>query len=371
MIRASDRMLLNFIPIGAPATRCPAEGEVRSFRASLGFIPQWYMQRLEISFGARWHDDHIYRYETLVQMKRLLHEKFPSLPEFMPRVNEKGYDPDCATLSGVYGSKVVSMLYDFPVCFPENDWPGDVSNRPISEETLRCLQPIDLDSNPFMERLERQMDEMERQFGRIEGFLNYQGVLNTALKLRGNDIFLDMIEDEAFADDLFAHIADTIERFALRVQKRQRATGVDIDLLSLSNCVVNMVSPDMYARFILPHDRRLSEKFQRFGVHTCNWNVTPYLEKLRQIPSLGYLDMGSMSDVKQARQMFPEARLAVLFTPLWLEQAPLDTIRDAFRKIAQDGKSVDFVLADMTETMSDERLRALLGLIDDLEKDCQ
>lgn len=361
--------LINHIPISGPATRRPAGEWEHTVRVSLGFVPGWYARRLGVTFGRRWHEDCLYRYETLTKMKALLHSKFPSAPEFAPRDNGHGCDSDCATLSGVYGSKVVAMLYGLEPVFPEEDWPGDASPEPLSLETLRSLKPMNLDNSPVMERLEAQMDCMEREFGRIDGFLNYQGVLNTAQKLRGSDIFYDMMDDERFVDDLFAHIADTIGRLAARVQMRQRRSGCDIDLLSLSNCVVNMISPAMYERFVLPHDRALSERFARFGIHTCNWNVTPYLDSLRLIKRMGYLDMGAMSDMRRARQMFPEARLAVLYSPVAFQEKPMDQLEADLRQIALQAAPCDIVLADLTEEADDARINHVLALADQIEEE--
>lgn len=368
MVRHESYALKNFIPISAPATRKPCGETERSFRVSMGFLPQWYVERAGVRFGREWHENCEYRYDMLMKMKQYLHEIFPAVPEFVPSINAKGFDEDCATLSGVYGSKVIAMLYGFEVQFPEYDWPGDVSNRPMAFEMLSHMKPIDLDDNPHMEKLELQMDQMERCFGRIDGFLNYQGVLNTAQKLRGNEIFIDMMEEEAFCDDLFAHIADTIGKLALRVQARQRTSGVDIDLLSVSNCVVSMISPEMYERYILPHDLALSKQFARFGIHTCNWNVTPYMEKLTAIERMGYLDMSASSDLEKARRLFPNTRLAIFFTPGDIETLSLDAMEREFHRIASLSSPCDVIFADMTLNTSDQKLNALIDLADKIEE---
>lgn len=371
MVKHAPFALKHFIPISAPATRKPCGIEERSFRLSMGFLPQWYAQRAGVSFGQKWHEDCLYRYETLTAMKKHLHALFPAVLEFTPAVNALGYDEDCATLSGVYGSKVVAGLYGHGMQFPTDDWPGDVSNTPMSFEALANLRPIDLDSNPFMEKLEKQMEQMQRCFGRIDGYLNYQGVLNTAQKLRGNEIFMDMIEEPEFAEDLFAHIAQTIETLAKRVQARQRASGADIDLLSVSNCVVSMISPRMYENFILPHDEHLSRQFARFGVHTCNWNVTPYMNALSKIERMGYLDMSADSDLARARELFPSARLAIFFTPGDIERKPFEQLADEFRVVARAAHPCDIVFADMTPGTDPVKLQKLLDLADQIESEIE
>ena len=358
----SSRTLLNHIPIAGPATRRQAGELERKVRVTFGFVPQYYSQQLGIRFGREWHENCEYRYETLLKMKMHLNRTFPQAEEFHPRDNGHGFDADCATLSGIYGSKLLPLLFGLDICFPEDDWPGDASTNHFSKETLRELKPVDLNNNPFIHRLDGQMAQMRRTFGRIDGYMvGYQGVLNTALKLRGNDIFMDMYDDAAFVDDLFGKIADAIEKTAKWIQSRQRESGCDIDMLSLSNCVVNMISPELYERFVLPHDKRLSGKFSRFGIHTCNWNVTPYLESIRKIPDLGYLDMGGMSDMGKARRMFPETRLAVLYSPVDFMQKSLPELEADMRKIATQAAPCDIVLADLTEDTDAARINHILN----------
>lgn len=74
--------------------------------------------------------------------------------------------------------------------------------------------------------------------------MNYQGILNIAVKVRGQEIISDMIEDPDFVHRFFRHIARTIAKTSRAVQARQRESGFDVDLLSMSNCVMNMISPE-------------------------------------------------------------------------------------------------------------------------------
>jgi hypothetical protein len=54
---------------------------------------------------------------------------------------------------------------------------------------------------------------------------------------------------------------------------------------------MNMISPQAYAEFVRPFDIRIAESFKRLGVPTFNWDVTPYIDVLTQLPKMGYLDM--------------------------------------------------------------------------------
>jgi hypothetical protein len=110
--------------------------------------------------------------------------------------------------------------------------------------------------------------------------------------------------------------------------------------MCVSNCTLSMISPAMYRRTLLPLDARIARAFDRFGVHTCNWDATPYLSALRELSPMGYLDMGVDTRLAAAKAMFPEARRAVLYAPgrlaetagngpllerIWRELAPCTT----------------------------------------------
>jgi hypothetical protein len=151
------------------------------------------------------------------------------------------------------------------------------------------------------------------------------------------------------------------------VQERQRASGFYINQFSVSNCTMNMISPRMYETFILPHDRKTAVSFERFGVHTCNWNVTPYLEVLKKLPNVGYLDMGIESDLKKARDMFPEARRAVMYWPTVLEDAPLERIEADLTVIYNQLSPCDVVMADIQHTTPDSRVNEFLAVCGRLE----
>ncbi len=354
--------LRNHIPLSAPATREPYTGDEADLRVSLGFVPRWYHKRLGIDFSQQWHTDPVYRYETLVRMKIHLHQSFPTVPYFKPCYIDKGIEPACATISGVYGIKLIPMVYGMETQYFADNWPDNLADQFLAKEHLAKLEPFDVSKTPVIVQMLEQMDTIEKTYGQIHGYLNYQGILNIAVKLRGTDIFMDMYDDPDFAHHLFNHIADTILQVSKLVQARQRESGFAVNLLSMSNCVMNMVSADTYREFVLPCDLRLSKEFERFGVHTCNWNITPYIDVLRDIDKMGYIDMGMVSDMKRVREVFPDARRAVLYPPVELEQKSMDEIKADIQKIYDELAPCDIVMADITDTTPDERVNEFLAV---------
>ena len=355
--------LRNHIPISGPARREAADETESDMRASLGFEPAWFHQRCSVDFTERWHQDPFYRHDSLVMMKKVLCKSFPSVSYW-----NEDYKDDLATISGCYGAYVIPKIFGFSLVYEKDRWPEiDKNRRKLSVKEVEKLNADDILKNIFVEEIFQQMDIIKNQWGKIHGYLNWQGVLNNAFILRGEDIFTDFYDRPAFAHHLFSLISDVMIRLALKVQKKQRESGFYINHFCVSNCTVNMVSPQIYREFLFPYDKKIAEHFERFGMHTCNWNVTSYLEEIKTLPKVGYLDMGIMSDMIKVKKMFPETRRAVMYSPVRLQEASLDEIKKDMEKIYNELSPCDIVMADIQATTSDQRVNQLLKICKNLE----
>jgi hypothetical protein len=295
-------------------------------------------------------------------MKQALCQAFPGVTYW-----DTGYQGDLWTLSGCYGAYVIPWLLGCTLRYAPDRWPTIVPGSAPSPSALQALTVEAVLSSPRAEALFGQMDVIAAEGGQIHGYLNWQGVLNNAFHLRGQQVFLDMLDDAPDAHRLFSLLCQVMIAVARRVQERQRGSGFYVDHLCVSNCTLNMISPQAYDAFLLPHDRQIAESFERFGVHTCNWDVTPYLSSLRKLPKVGYLDMGMCSDMRRVRELFPQARRAVLYSPVKLQEAPLGEIEADMARIWRELAPCDVVMADIQATTPDARVKALLRICQDLE----
>lgn len=356
------RQLRNHIPISGPARREPVDGTESPMRVSLGFEPMWYTQRCNLDFSEHWHTDPIYRHATLVAMKKELHQAFPMVDYW-----DMNRTDDTWTISAVYGSYLIAQVFGGELEYAPDRWPAVIRRPTLSLEQLANLKLDDLLSAPIVADLNRQMDIIECEAGKIHGYISWQGVLNNAFNIYGQDIFTGMIETPELAHQFFALITNVMIALAKRVQARQCASGFQINQLDVSNCVMNMISPHMYREFILPYDQRIAEQFEYFGVHTCNWNVNPYLSVLSELPKVGYLDMGLVSDMHKVRERFPETRRAVMYSPVKFQEAGLDEIEKDMRQIRDELSPCDIVMADIQWTTPDSRVHELWHICRTLE----
>jgi hypothetical protein len=360
-LATAHRQLISYIAPSAPATRRPATGEEPFLRPEIGFTPRWYRQALGIDFGKRWHSDPAYRRETIVAMREELRRRFPET-----RIGgiDRPDDP-LDLLTGVYGACAVAGIYGVPLRYAEDNWP-DCEHQYLSEDEVDALAPPDLAKNTFFLDLMRQVEWIAFHEGRVGGFINWQGVLNTAYRLRGETLFTDMVDEPNRARHLFDCVCTTMVEAAKGLYARQREMGVVVDFMTVSNCLVNMVSPAQYADSLLPCDRRIAETFGCIGIHNCAWRADPYFHHYAAVPHLAYIDMGLESDLRRARESFPDARRGIMYTPMDLANKPHETIRSDLERIAGECGPCDLVAADIEAGTPDWRVRDLLAICEEL-----
>jgi len=351
--------LSSYIAHSAPATRRPARPREPFLRPEIGFVPTWFRQTLDIDFGERWHTDPAYRCDTIAAMSKETRRRFGGRSDIGIM-----QDPDhpADILTGTYGTVLVAGIYGAPIEYRSDDWPSVKHGWLLSDREADRLKPPELDRTPLWNQLMGQLDWIEGERGRIEGFLNWQGVLNNAFRLRGSRIFVDMRTAPQRVANIFECVTETMIEGARRLYQRQSETGVRINHYTISNCLVNMVSPNQYAQFQLPFDRRIAESFGMIGVHNCAWCADPYIDLYATLPGIAYVDMGIESDLARAKKAFPDARRAIMYGPMHIRNRPPARIEQDLGAIAESYGPCDIVFADITHDTPDDRVFALIDI---------
>ena len=357
------RQLISYIAPAAPATRRPATGDEVFLRPEIGFTPNWYRNALGIDFGRKWHTDPAYRSETVIAMRSELKHRFPNTE--IGGINRP--DKPLDLLTGTYGCISVAGIYGVPIIYYEDNWPN-CEHQYLDDNEVDSLEAPELDTNPFYQELMAQVEWIAAHEGRVEGFINFQGVLNNAYRLRGEKLFYDMIEAPQRCWHLFDCVCTTMIDAAKLLHQRQFESGVEVDFFTVSNCLVNMVSPEQYRDFLLPFDRRIAEAFGCIGIHNCAWNANPYIDDYATVTHLGYIDMGLNSDLGWAREVIASARRAIMYAPTDLVDKSLEAIRVDLERISQDYAPCDVVVADIEAGTPDERIMAFLELCDEINR---
>ena len=322
----------------------------------LGFTPGWYGQELHLDFGERFHTDPVFRRDSVWRMRTELRQRFPATR--IGRVDQA--DRPLDLLTGTYGGCTVAAIYGLPILYAPDRWP-DTAPAYLTDEQVDRLEPPDLERNPHFQRLMEQVEWIEEKEWEVDGFINWQGVFNNALRLRGEQLLLDLKNQPDRARHLLACVGETMAEGIQRLHRRQRAGGTEVRFVAVNHSGVNRLSPQVYEEFLLPLDQRLAEVYGSIGLHHCA-NGTAYLRAYAEIPGVAYLDQGLDSDWVSARRLFSEARRGVIYPPAEAVNKSWPEIEADFHRIATECAPCDIVIADLGVRTPYARAQELIAL---------
>lgn len=334
----------------------------RTVPVEVVFAPDWWYSHYGIAFDEPFYFDKETRTRNDVIMRRALYERF-GLGEAHPQER-----PIIGSMY-VAGGFVVAALLGAQIQFAKDAAPWPVS-RNLNREQVLALRPPDILSIWPMNRLIADMNALEKQFGYVAGDLNTEGVLDNALLLRGQDLFIDMAEDLELVHHLFAVVTETQVRVAELVRQRTGTTSmsanrgithVDPRIYLHANCSVQMISPPMYERCLFPYELRLAQRLSPYGIHHCGDNLHRFANIYGRLPVV-FCDVGWGSDVAKCRELLPDVFLNLRLSPVrMMQQGPEQIRHDALEMVAQAGPDkVGLCCINMDAATPDESVLALL-----------
>jgi hypothetical protein len=206
----------------------------------------------------------------------------------------------------------------------------------------------------------------------LTGDVGWGGILNTALDLRGQLIFMDMFDKPDDVKIYFHKIADVTERFAKGIEKETGSSSISVHrlvrhfkqpILLHSECSVTMISEEQYNEFILPIDYKWSNNLRPYGIHFCGNDPHRFAENFAKLPHLDFLDVGWGGDLKVLRQHLPDTFLNIRLSPV--------EIRRMITKIVKDSGNpflTGVCCINMDDKIQDESVSAIFETVFDLRK---
>ena len=219
------------------------------------FNPNWWHNNYGICFDESFYLDRQTRIDNDVIMRKALFDRFgfgESIPAPRPVIGSMM----------VAGGFMLPALFGVPIKFSDNEAPWPTGLTLTDEEILR-LQSPDLRNTWPMNNLLCDIPILMDTFGYVIGDFDLDGLFNTALHLRGQRIFLDLMEAPDLVDHLFGVLAET---YVSLVNLMRSLTGscsiatnrsiihVDPSIFLHSNCSVSMVSPHLYKKTLLKYE---------------------------------------------------------------------------------------------------------------------
>ena len=292
------------------------------------FNPNWWNRNYGISFGMPFYFNKEMRIENNLLMRSAMYERF-GFGEFYPRSF-----PVIGSLH-VSGGFVLPALYGVKFRFSENEAPIPLP-RNLSQEEVFALKAPDFETTWPMDVLITDMDSLEEEYGFVVGDFNIEGILDTAVHLRGNQLFNDFTKDPDLVHYLFSILTETTVALASYLKRRtgtysiannRSILNVDPQMFLHSNCSVQMITPGIYEKYLLPYELQLSEQLHPYGIHHCGNNLELYSTVYSKVPAV-FFDVGWGSDVTRCRQVFQKAFLNLHLSPVDMLQKKPEEIRD-------------------------------------------
>ena len=334
------------------------------------FHPHWWHRQYGLDFSEAFFHSPEVRVESEKRIRQILYERFGDLG-----LGEKDAQPRpvIGPVHNALGYVVPALLGCRVEFFP--DASPQVITANMSDEQILALEVPDIEQTSPMRESIALMDALEAQFGYLEGDVGWDGVQNTALYLRGNQLFLDYYENPSLARRLLDVAARTTLEVACYVRGRTGTTSITVNRtvarvdprINLhSNCSVTMISNEIYEEYLLSYDNYLAERLQPYGIHHCGGNMEHVRQGFARVEGCEFFDVGWGSDVALCRQALPDAWFNLRLGPAKLARCtPDEVIADVLHLLHQAGtpEKVSVCCINIDDGTPDENVRAIFEAV--------
>jgi hypothetical protein len=264
------------------------------------------------------------------------------------------------------------------------DYAVDAAPRVLSAHLEElALDPQEAFRSRAFRRFEHLVETLHTRYGYVCGDVNWGGILNVALDLRGESLFLDLFDKPAAVRLFFSAIAEVIQRFTAGIQQRTGTSSMSVNrtvrhftspVFLHSECSHTMLSVRDYEKHLLNFDLSWSARYRPFGIHYCGADPHRYAEAFATIPHLDFLDVGWGGDVKLLRKFLPRTFLNIRLSPVEIiNQSPAE-IRDTIRGLVRDsGKPglTGVCCINMDDQVRDDKITTIFETVADLRREYQ
>jgi hypothetical protein len=342
------------------------------FPAEVVFHPSWWFRHAGITFDVDFFFHPARRVEVEQQMEKVLHERFGHLG--LGRAHGEAL-PVVGAVHLAAGFLLSEML-GCDVRYRESDSP-EVVPAGVSELKVDVEQAF---RSPAFRRFSKLEESLAARHGRLVGDVNWGGVLNLALDLRGQELFLDMADRPDEVQTFFNGIAGVLGRFVTGMQERTGSSSISVTRIVRhlpepiylhSECSNTMVSAEDYERFLLPIDQAWGRSLQPFGIHHCGKDAHRFAKAYAKVPDLAFLDLGWGGDVAILREALPNTFFSLRLSPVVLaEQTPAEIRSDILRLVAAAGgpEKAGICCINLDASVTDEQVAAIFTTAEEIRQ---
>ena len=332
--------------------------------------PAWWHHHEGIDFDEDFFFHPAKRVEAEQKMEQVLHERWGRFG--------LGKDHDKRLpLVGAVHLAAGFLLSEMLGCAVEYVGNGPPLVRPADHDKLD-LSPEAAFRSPAYRRWESLCNALRKKYGGLVGDVNWSGILNLALDIRGENLFFDMMDRPDEVVRFFDGIATVIEQFTQTMFQMTGSTSISVNRMVRcipwpvhlhSECSLVMISLADYERFLMPFDVQWSMGPCPFGIHYCGKDPHRFGEAFSRLPRLDFLDVGWGGDVARLRSALPNTFLNLRYGPVEIARQTPDQICQTVRRLVQasgDPWRTGVCCINMDHQVKDEQITALFEAVESL-----
>ena len=339
------------------------------------FHPQFLHVHFQVDMGEAYYMDPEVRKQEIRKGQQGLYERYGHYsavipaPVEMPDVIAKiGFQPLDFLNAALCGK--MEFRPDETVWTPEKP----LQNVETMDDVL-ALPEIDWEQNTLYQNFLHQLEVQEvanpnaRSMGMqcvtSLGNGNAKFVIHTpyttAFRLMGERIFELMLLEEDVANALFDYLYRQYRNQAEHFCRRQQWKLTQIHW---GDCAATMLSPDLFRQSNLAFATRIMEQEGFLGCtqHSCGPS-THLLEAFQEIPRLQELQLGFGTDLRKARELFPDTMILAYLHAAELLNGTPDGIRRQLEQMAENLQDNFCIMASAIDAKTPEaNLQAFLEI---------
>ena len=298
--------------------------------------PEWWNMHEGITFDRDFFYHPLKRVEVEQRMEKALYERWGKFGLGSHKAEARPEIGAVHLAAGFLLSEMMGCQVNYFEAHPPQVLPA--------HQELRNINADDVFRSDAFQQVMVLTDKLKKRYGYLTGDINWGGILNTAMDLRGENIFLDMMMTPDEVREYFAGIAKVIGKFTSFLQTETGSTSISVNrsvchmqkpVFLHSECSHTMISVEDYENFLLPIDQEWSKK-RPFGIHYCGSDPHRMATSFGKIPHLDYLDLGWGGDVKLLREHLPDTFFNIRLSPVEITRQSHDEISETIARLVHD-----------------------------------
>lgn len=334
--------------------------------------PEWWNTNEGITFDRDFFYHPLKRIEVEQQMEKILYERWGNFGLGQDKNQARPEIGAVHLAAGFLLSEMMGCQVNYSEAHPPQVCPA--------YQELRDITADDVFKSSVFQQVIDLTDKLKKKYGYITGDINWGGVLNIAMDLRGENIFLDMMMSPDEVENYFAGITSVIEKFTSFLLTETGSTSISVNrsvrhiqqpVFLHSECSHTMISVEDYEKFLLSIDLEWSKK-RPFGIHYCGTDPHRMASSFAKIPHLDYLDLGWGGDVKLLREFLPDTFFNIRLSPVEIARQSHNEIYETITRLVHESGDPNLTgvcCINMDDSVTDNQINTIFETVDELRKE--